>query len=106
MRERGANMTDVVILVVAADDSVMPQTIEAIKHSKAAGVPVIVAINKCDKEDANPEKVIADLSQQGVDVEDYGGDVPTVKVSGKTGLGMQDLEETILRRVLEVLLHF
>ncbi|GME72667.1 unnamed protein product [[Candida] boidinii] len=96
MRARGASMTDVVILVVAADDSVMPQTIEAIKHSKAAGVPVIVAINKCDKEDANPEKVIADLAQQGVDVEDYGGDVPTVKVSGKTGLGMQDLEETIV----------
>ncbi|VEU21345.1 DEKNAAC102400 [Brettanomyces naardenensis] len=96
MRERGANMTDIVILVVAAEDSVMPQTIEAIKHTKNAGVPMIVAINKCDKEEANPDKVVADLSRHGVDVEDYGGEVPVVRVSAKTGLGMKDLEETIV----------
>lgn len=96
MRERGANMTDVIILVVAAEDSVKPQTIEAIKHARNAGVPVVVAINKCDKETANPEKVVADLSAHGIDVEDYGGDTPTIKVSGKTGLGMKDLEETVV----------
>lgn len=96
MRERGANMTDIVILVVAADDSVMPQTIEAIKHAKNAGVPVVVAINKCDKETANPDKVVADLSGKGIDVEDYGGDTPCIRVSGKTGLGMKDLEETVI----------
>lgn len=96
MRERGANMTDVIILVVAAEDSVKPQTIEAIKHARNAGVPVVVAINKCDKETANPEKVVADLSSHGIDVEDYGGDTPTVRVSGKTGLGMKDLEETVI----------
>ncbi|GME68191.1 unnamed protein product [Ambrosiozyma monospora] len=96
MRERGANMTDVVILVVAAEDSVMPQTVEAIKHAKNAGVPVIVAINKCDKEEANPDKVVADLSANGVDVEDYGGEVPVVRISAKTGMGMEDLEENIV----------
>ncbi|ODV83716.1 hypothetical protein CANARDRAFT_202407 [[Candida] arabinofermentans NRRL YB-2248] len=96
MRERGANITDVVVLVVAAEDSVMPQTIEAIKHSKKAGVPVVVAINKCDKEEANPDKVVADLSAHGIDVEDYGGEIPTVKISAKTGMGMDDLEETIV----------
>lgn len=96
MRERGANMTDIVILVVAAEDSVKPQTIEAIKHAKNAGVPVIVAINKCDKETANPDKVVADLSSQGIDVEDYGGETPTVRVSAKTGMGMKDLEETVV----------
>ncbi|GMM44593.1 translation initiation factor 2 [Pichia kluyveri] len=96
MRERGANITDIIILVVAAEDSVKPQTIEAIKHAKAAGVPIIIAINKCDKEQANPDKVVADLSMQGIDVEDYGGDTPVVRVSGKTGLGMKELEETIV----------
>lgn len=96
MRERGANMTDVIILVVAAEDSVKPQTIEAIKHARNAGVPVVVAINKCDKETANPEKVVADLSSHGIDVEDYGGETPTVRVSGKTGMGMKDLEEAVV----------
>jgi len=96
MRERGANMTDIVVLVVAAEDSVMPQTIEAIKHTKSAGVPMIVAINKCDKPDANPDKVVADLSRNGVDVEDYGGEVPVIRISAKTGMGMKDLEETII----------
>ncbi|GAV27054.1 hypothetical protein PMKS-000515 [Pichia membranifaciens] len=96
MRERGANITDIIILVVAAEDSVKPQTIEAIKHAKASGVPVIVAINKCDKEEANPDKVVADLSSNGIDVEDYGGDTPVVRISAKTGMGMKELEETIV----------
>ncbi|KAK6363087.1 hypothetical protein TWF730_000532 [Orbilia blumenaviensis] len=96
MRERGANMTDIVILVVAADDSIMPQTIEAIKHAKAAGVPIIVAVNKCDKEDADPERVKRDLAQYDIQIEDVGGDTQVVCVSGKTGLGMEDLEEAVL----------
>ncbi|KAK6509318.1 hypothetical protein TWF481_004074 [Arthrobotrys musiformis] len=96
MRERGANMTDIVILVVAADDSIMPQTIEAIKHAKAAGVPIIVAINKCDKEDADPERVKRDLAQYDIQIEEVGGDTQVVCVSGKTGLGMEDLEESVL----------
>lgn len=96
MRERGANITDIVVLVVAADDSVMPQTKEAIKHAKNAGVPIIVAINKIDKPDANPDSVVADLSANGVDVEDYGGDTQTVRVSGKTGKGINELEEAII----------
>ncbi|CAH2355646.1 translation initiation factor IF-2, mitochondrial [[Candida] railenensis] len=96
MRERGANITDIVILVVAADDSVMPQTIEAIKHAKKSGVPIIVAINKCDKPTANPDKVVADVSSHGIEVEDYGGDTQTVRVSGKTGLNMDKLEESVI----------
>lgn len=96
MRQRGANVTDIVILVVAADDSVMPQTIEAIKHAKKAGVPVIVAINKCDKQGVNVDKVLADLSRYEVDVEDYGGETQTVQVSGKTGLNMDKLEEAVI----------
>lgn len=96
MRERGANMTDIVVLVVAADDSVMPQTKEAIRHAKAAGVQVIVAINKCDLPGANPERVVGDLATAGIDVEDYGGDTQVVRVSGKTGLGMEELEESIV----------
>ncbi|KAG7824754.1 hypothetical protein KL909_001976 [Ogataea angusta] len=96
MRERGANITDVVVLVVAAEDSVMPQTKEAIRHARNAGVPMVVAINKCDKEEANPDKVVADLSANGVEVEDYGGEVPTVRISAKTGMGMEELEETIV----------
>ncbi|KAI5806336.1 mitochondrial translation initiation factor 2, partial [Geopyxis carbonaria] len=96
MRERGANVTDIIILVVAADDSVKPQTIEAIKHAKSAGVPMIVAINKMDKEGSNPEKVKSDLARYGVDVEDYGGDTQTVCVSGKTGQGMEELEEATI----------
>lgn len=96
MRERGANITDIVILVVAADDSVMPQTIEAIKHIKKSEVSCIVAVNKCDKENANPDKVIADLSKHDIITEDYGGDIQVVKVSGLTGLNMDKLEESII----------
>lgn len=104
MRERGANVTDIVVLVVAADDSVMPQTKEAIKHAQNAAVPIIVAINKCDKPDANPNKVVEDLSANGVDVEDYGGETQTIRVSGKTGKGIDDLEDAIitLSEMLEV----
>ena len=93
MRQRGANVTDIVILVVAADDSVMPQTIEAINHAKAAKVPIIVAVNKIDKEDSDVDKVKQDLARHGVDVEDFGGDTQVVCVSGKTGQGMDKLEE-------------
>ncbi|KAF7546121.1 hypothetical protein G7Z17_g8651 [Cylindrodendrum hubeiense] len=96
MRQRGANVTDIVVLVVAADDSVMPQTIEALKHATSAKVPIIVAINKVDKEDARVEQVKSDLARHGVEIEDYGGDVQVVCVSGKTGLGMEDLEENIV----------
>ncbi|QGA13421.1 hypothetical protein EYB26_001071 [Talaromyces marneffei] len=96
MRRRGADLTDIVVLVVAADDSVKPQTIEAIKHAKQANVPIIVAINKMDKEGVNPERVKQDLARHSVDVEDYGGDVQAIPVSGKTGLGMLDLEEAIV----------
>ncbi|KAK3319811.1 hypothetical protein B0T19DRAFT_493110 [Cercophora scortea] len=96
MRQRGASVTDIVILVVAADDSVKPQTLEALKHARAAKVPIIVAISKADKDDANVDRVKSDLATQGVEIEDYGGDVQVVPVSGKTGLGMADLEENIL----------
>ena len=92
MRQRGANVTDIVILVVAADDSVKPQTIEAISHAKAAKVPMIVAINKVDKEDIDIDRVKQDLARHEVDIEDYGGDTQVVCISGKTGKGMPDLE--------------
>lgn len=104
MRERGAIVTDIVILVVAADDSVMPQTIEAIKHAKKSGVPIIVALNKCDKPGVNPDKVVADLSTHDIDVEDYGGETQVVRVSGKTGLNMDKLEEAVI--TLSELLDF
>ena len=93
MRQRGANVTDIVILVVAADDSVKPQTIEAIKHAKTAKVPIIVAINKIDKPEANAERVKQDLARHGVEVEDIGGDTQVIGVSGKTGQGMVELED-------------
>ncbi|KAI9209134.1 uncharacterized protein BJ171DRAFT_418999 [Polychytrium aggregatum] len=96
MRRRGAKTTDIVVLVVAADDGIMPQTVEAIKHAKEAGAPIIVAINKCDKPQANPSKVKEELTRYEVVVEDYGGDVPAVEVSGLTGQGLDNLEETIL----------
>ena len=93
MRQRGANVTDIVILVVAADDSVKPQTIEAIKHAQAAKVPMIVAVNKIDKEDSDVQRVKQDLARYGVEIEDYGGDTQVVCVSGKTGQGMEELED-------------
>ena len=95
MRARGAQVTDIVILVVAADDAVMPQTIEAINHAKAAKVPMIVAINKCDKPDANPQKVRTDLLQHEVVVEQMSGEVQDVEVSAKTGKGLDNLLEAI-----------
>ena len=96
MRARGAKATDVVILVVAADDGVMPQTIEAIHHAKAANVPLVVAINKTDKPEANPDRVKQELVAQEVIPEDYGGDTMFVPVSAKTGKGIDDLLEAIL----------
>ena len=96
MRSRGAKVTDISILVVAADDGVMPQTIEAINHSKDAGVPIIVAINKIDKEGANPERVKTELSDNGLLPEDWGGDVITMPVSAKTGEGIDELLEMVL----------
>ena len=96
MRARGAHITDIAVLVVAADDSVMPQTIESISHAKAAGVPIIVAMNKMDKPAANPDKVKQDLAKEGLLVEDWGGDVICVPCSAKTGMGIQQLLEMIL----------
>ncbi|MES0864129.1 translation initiation factor IF-2 [Ruegeria sp. SCPT10] len=95
MRSRGAQVTDIVVLVVAADDAVMPQTIEAINHAKAAGVPMIVAINKVDKPDANPDKVRTDLLQHEVIVEKMSGEVQDVEVSAITGQGLDELLEAI-----------
>jgi len=96
MRARGAGVTDIVVLVVAADDSVMPQTKEAIDHAKAAGVPIIIAINKSDLPGANPDKVRQDLLRHELVVEGMGGDVLDVEVSAKTGAGLDKLEEAIL----------
>lgn len=96
MRARGAMATDIAVLVVAADDGIMPQTIEAINHAKAANVQIIVAINKMDKEGANPERVMEQLTEQGLVPEEWGGDVICVPVSAKTGMGIDKLLETIL----------
>ena len=96
MRARGAQVTDIAVLVVAADDGVMPQTIESISHAKAAGVPIIVAINKIDKPGANPDRVKQELTEHGILVEDWGGDVISVPVSAKKGEGITDLLEMIL----------
>jgi len=96
MRMRGANVTDIVILVVAADDGIMPQTIEAIRHTRAAGVPMIVAINKCDKPEANPQKVRERLLEHEIVVEAMSGDVQDVEVSAKTGAGLDQLVEKIM----------
>ena len=95
MRARGANVTDIVVLVVAADDGVMPQTIEAINHSKAADVPIVVAINKCDLPEANPSMIKAELTKYEVISEDLGGDTPVVEVSALKGDGVDDLLETL-----------
>ncbi len=96
MRARGAKITDVVVLVVAADDGVMPQTIEAINHSKAAGVPIIVAVNKCDKPEANPDRVRQMLTEYGIIPEEWGGQNMFVNVSAKQHIGIDELLETIL----------
>ena len=96
MRARGAQATDIVVLVVAADDGVMPQTKEAIKHARAAGVPIVVAINKIDKPDANLERVKGELVTEGVVPEEFGGDSPFVPVSARTGAGIDDLLEQVL----------
>ncbi|OQA31841.1 MAG: Translation initiation factor IF-2 [Betaproteobacteria bacterium ADurb.Bin341] len=96
MRARGAKATDIVILVVAADDGVMPQTKEAVHHAKAAGVPLVVAINKMDKPDANPDRVRQELVAEGVVPEEYGGDSPFVPVSAKQGTGIDELLEQVL----------
>ncbi len=96
MRARGAKITDVVVLVVAADDGIMPQTIEAINHSKAAGVPIVVAVNKCDKPEANPDRVRQELVEHGVIPEEWGGENMFVNVSARSRQGIDDLLETIL----------
>ncbi|GIW20194.1 MAG: hypothetical protein KatS3mg065_0490 [Chloroflexota bacterium] len=96
MRARGAKVTDIAIIVVAADDGVMPQTVEAISHARAAKVPIVIALNKIDKPDANPDRVKTELSEHGVVIEEYGGDVPLVPVSAKTGQGLDDLLEVVL----------
>ena len=96
MRARGAKATDIVVLVVAADDGVMPQTREAIAHARAAGVPIVVALNKIDKPEANPERVKQELVAEGVVPEEYGGDSPFIPVSAKTGEGVDELLENVL----------
>ena len=96
MRARGAKVTDIAVVVVAADDGVMPQTLEAISHAKAAKVPIIIALNKIDKPDSNPDRVKTELTEAGIVVEEYGGDVPLVPVSAKTRIGLDELIEMIL----------
>ena len=98
MRARGAQVTDIAVLVVAADDGIMPQTIEAISHAKQANVPIIVALNKMDRVDANPDRVLSQLAENGVTPEEWGGDTPVVRVSAKTGMGVEELLEQILVR--------
>ena len=95
MRARGARVTDIAVLVIAADDGVMPQTIEAIDHARAARVPIVVALNKIDKPDANPERVKTELSEHGLVIEEFGGEVPLVAVSAKQRTGIDDLFEMI-----------
>jgi translation initiation factor IF-2 len=96
MRARGARVTDIAIIVVAADDGVMPQTLEAISHAKAAKVPIIIALNKIDKPDADPTRVKTELTEAGIVIEEYGGDVPLVPVSAKSGQGLDELIEMVL----------
>ncbi|PID26618.1 MAG: translation initiation factor IF-2 [Candidatus Cloacimonadota bacterium] len=96
MRARGAKVTDICVVVIAADDSIMPQTIEAIDHSKVAGVPIIIAINKMDKPAADPNRIKADLSGKNVVVEDLGGSVQCIEISAKSGMGIDDLLDSIL----------
>ncbi len=96
MRARGARVTDIAIVVVAADDGVMPQTKEAISHARAANVPIIIALNKVDKPDANPDRVKTELAESNIVIEDYGGDVPLVAVSARSGAGLEDLLDMVL----------
>lgn len=96
MRARGASITDIVIIIVAADDGVMPQTEEAIDHAKAAGVPIIVAVNKIDKPDAKPERIRTEMAEHNITPEEWGGDIPFVDISAKSGLGIDKLLETII----------
>ena len=105
MRARGANVTDIVVVVVAANDSIMPQTIEAISHAKAAGVPIIVAVNKIDLPDANPNKVKQDLLQHEVVIEEMGGDVQCIEISAKKKTNLDKLEEAILLQAEILELH-
>lgn len=96
MRARGANVTDIIVLVVAADDGVMPQTVECISHAKAAGVPIVVALNKCDLPDINEQRILTELSQHGILPSEWGGDVEVVRVSALQGTGVDSLLETLL----------
>ncbi|MEI2999917.1 MAG: GTP-binding protein [Victivallis sp.] len=96
MRARGANLTDIVVLVVSATEGFKPQTVEAMNHAKAAKVPIIVAINKIDLPEADPDKILLHMQQNGLTSEDWGGDVGTVRVSAKTGQGLPDLLDRIL----------
>lgn len=96
MRARGAKVTDIVILIVAADDGVMPQTIESINHAKAAGVPIVVAVNKIDKPGANPDRVRQELTEYGIIPEEWGGQNMFVNISAKQKIGIDDLLETVL----------
>lgn len=96
MRARGTRVTDIVVLVVAADDGVMPQTIEAIQHAKAANVPIVVAVNKIDKPEADPDRIKNELAKQGLNPEEWGGDTMLIPVSAKTGLGIDDLLDSLL----------
>src|SRR6266508_4845886 len=96
MRARGAQVTDIVVLVVAADDGVMPQTVEALNHAQAANVPIVVAVNKVDKEGANPAKIRQQLTEYGLVAEEYGGDTMFVDISAKQRMGSDDLLESVL----------
>ena len=96
MRARGAQVTDIAILVVAADDGIMPQTIEAINHAKAAGVPIIVAVNKMDKHGANPDRILTQLTEHGLTPAEWGGETEVCRISAKTGMGIDDLLETVI----------
>ena len=96
MRARGANVTDIIVLVVAADDGVMPQTVECISHAKSAGVPIIVAMNKCDLPDTNEQKVLQDLAAHEILPSEWGGDIEVIRTSAMSGQGIDELLETIL----------
>ncbi|CAF1917630.1 hypothetical protein Bca4012_051190 [Brassica carinata] len=102
MRARGAAVTDIVVLVVAADDGVMPQTLEAIAHARSANVPIVVAINKCDKPGANPERVKNQLAAEGIELEDIGGNVQVVEVSAMKSTGLDKLEEALLLEAVDM----